>query len=294
MAYKHIINGDFITSNSIATNNSGGILDDNICVVSATEPSTFRKKIWLQKGKNLCDANGGAINCMLSNSDGKTMSAATNIWVSDYIPVRPNTQYLMSSNGSGVYVRSFFYTANKDFITTQAANLSFTTSSSTYYVRLQFDRSTYSTKLQLEQNSSVTTYEAYIEPKYYVLNNNNVYEELNINNEKEIYSTGETIVGTWIDGKPIYRKVIKGTTGSTSGQDTALFNVSSLALNLDKLIKLDGMVYGTESISANYYYASNNYGCLYYNATNKNVYCKQTKYLNVEIIVHIEYTKTTD
>ena len=25
---------------------------------------------------------------------------------------------------------------------------------------------------------------------------------------KEVYSTDETVIGTWIDGKPIYRKVI--------------------------------------------------------------------------------------
>lgn len=288
MAYKHILNGDYITSNSIATNNSGGVLDDNICVVSATEPSTFRKKIWIQKGKNLCDANGGAMNCMLSNSDGKTMSAATNIWVSDYISVRPNTQYLMSSNGSGVYVRSFFYNADKDFISTQAANLSFTTSSSTYYVRLQFDRSTYSTNLQLEQNSSVTTYEAYIEPKYYVLNNNNVYEELNRNKEKEIYSTGETIVGTWIDGKPIYRKVIEFTVTS-SWQGIGSFS------NISNFIKVSAVRKGASSGNIYPYHAdSNNYAYFYIPTNKTSIYLASAGETNITNLLIVEYTKSTD
>lgn len=35
-------------------------------------------------------------------------------------------------------------------------------------------------------------------------------------NEDEIYSTEEIKIGTWIDGKPLYRKVIESTTFTTS------------------------------------------------------------------------------
>lgn len=61
--------------------------------------------------------------------------------------------------------------------------------------------------LQLEQGSKATSYEAYIEPQIFVRNSNGVYEEFTKKSE-EVYSTEEQVIGTWIDGKPLYRKTI--------------------------------------------------------------------------------------
>ena len=33
----------------------------------------------------------------------------------------------------------------------------------------------------------------------------------------DVYSTNETVIGTWIDGKPLYRRYFNFTTGSKSG-----------------------------------------------------------------------------
>ena len=64
--------------------------------------------------------------------------------------------------------------------------------------------------LQIEQGSSATTYNAYVEPNIYIKNSNELYDNFNIKNE-EVYSTEEQKIGTWIDGKPLYRKVISST-----------------------------------------------------------------------------------
>ena len=54
-----------------------------------------------------------------------------------------------------------------------------------------------------------------------------------------IYSTEETVCGTWIDGKPIYRKVITGITDAKSGTTGHLFaNVSDLSI--ERMIRLYG------------------------------------------------------
>lgn len=53
------------------------------------------------------------------------------------------------------------------------------------------------------------------------------------------YSTSETVVGWWIDGKPIYRKVLSGT--STSG----VKNVSIGGLNIDTIIKGEITIHNT-------------------------------------------------
>ena len=64
---------------------------------------------------------------------------------------------------------------------------------------------------------------------------------------KEIYSTGEKIVGTWIDGKPIYRKVISYTNSSTIGATGQVSNVniphgiSNLGTTIDLKLLIGGI-----------------------------------------------------
>lgn len=57
-------------------------------------------------------------------------------------------------------------------------------------------------------------------------------------NSKEVYSFDEIEIGTWVDGKPIYRKVISGKLANDSG-DNLIF-ASILDLKIDRLISLNG------------------------------------------------------
>ena len=59
------------------------------------------------------------------------------------------------------------------------------------------------------------------------------YEE--VEDKGEIYSTEEQIVGTWIDGKPIYKKTINFTTTAV-GKHTITHNIS----DLENVIKVEG------------------------------------------------------
>lgn len=61
--------------------------------------------------------------------------------------------------------------------------------------------------------------------------NNNVYTLDDYLKMGSIYSTNEVVIGRWIDGKPIYRKVVStiGLTGSTK---------KSIAYNIDNLDKI--------------------------------------------------------
>lgn len=104
------------------------------------------------------------------------------------------------------------------------------------------------------------------------------------------YSTNETVVGKWINNKPIYRKVVTGTTTS-SGNDT---NVTTIS-NLDILLNIYGGI-----IANNYfnpiglYTSSTNYvsGYAYQNGS---VSLRHTdNYQNKDYYCIIEYTKTTD
>lgn len=81
--------------------------------------------------------------------------------------------------------------------------------------------------MQIEQGSKATKYEAYIEPKIYIKNSNDVYEEF-IKKSEEVYSTGEQKIGTWVDGKPLYRKVISSTLPKVTTEDVGVMKTVSI------------------------------------------------------------------
>lgn len=57
-------------------------------------------------------------------------------------------------------------------------------------------------------------------------------------NSKDVYSYDEIEIGTWVDGKPIYRKVIAGKLAKDSGNGIVFANVSDL--KIDKVVDLYG------------------------------------------------------
>lgn len=53
---------------------------------------------------------------------------------------------------------------------------------------------------------------------------------------KNNYSTEERVIGEWIDGKPIYRKVIEGITDESGGMQLGIIT------NIDNLINIYGYI----------------------------------------------------
>ena len=66
------------------------------------------------------------------------------------------------------------------------------------------------------------------------------------------YSTTATAIGTWYDGKTIYRKVLTGTTGPT-GNETYPYNINSISVPInetcDIIINISGIVKNQSSIT---------------------------------------------
>jgi hypothetical protein len=63
------------------------------------------------------------------------------------------------------------------------------------------------------------------------------------NNSLQQYSTDEIVIGTWTDGKPIYRKVLTGTTLS-NGSNSAYIPIGT---TIDSLVRLDEYMYANQS-----------------------------------------------
>lgn len=63
---------------------------------------------------------------------------------------------------------------------------------------------------------------------------NIVDDNIPVVNDTSLYSTEERIIGTWIDGKPIYRKTMTCTFNCTANQWTNVLNIASM--NIKQLI----------------------------------------------------------
>ena len=107
------------------------------------------------------------------------------------------------------------------------------------------------------------------------------------------YSTEEKVIGTWIDGKPLYRKVI---TNLKSPSQKDVWKDIYVESNADMLMVEKLLIYYSDDkiLELNYYSGA---GILY--AINKNaiqlyIYTNELAYGNKDLLLIVNYTKTTD
>ena len=105
------------------------------------------------------------------------------------------------------------------------------------------------------------------------------------------YSTTEEVVGTWIDGKPIYRKVVQG---NITSKDQSLFVVNA---NVETMISIRGY----DSPDGIYYFPFNytqngtTQKAIFYKKDTDTIEFRSNSYNSGEVfVVILEYTKTTD
>lgn len=110
--------------------------------------------------------------------------------------------------------------------------------------------------------------------------------------ENQIYSTDETVIGTWIDGKPIYRKVFSLNKKVSEGED---ISTGCKLDNVDILISLS--MYADDFWGNRWVSDIHNGNPIYLtpdNYINVGAYSgSRDFYYNIHMII-AEYTKTTD
>lgn len=106
---------------------------------------------------------------------------------------------------------------------------------------------------------------------------------------ENVYSTEEHRIGTWIDGKPLYRRVLHGVTGS-SLYDTVIANDKNIAT----IVNSFGTLRYTDG--PNYAIIPSDYTQIfyYYETGDIAIWINTSAYFNKDVTVVIEYTKTTD
>lgn len=126
--------------------------------------------------------------------------------------------------------------------------------------------------------------------------NNNDDELITINTKltnATTYSTDEIRVGTWINSKPIYRKVIANEVDMTNGSEISLNSVS----DMDNLVSIQSKeVKATDNFVFynNYYDSSTNKFNLFHYISRNSLYLYAGSGIHYTVTVTIEYTKTTD
>ena len=297
---------------------------EGLVVVSPTEPTGDNKNnVWFKKGKNLFDAykylyirRNTSESYQINNSNSISVSGTNMSWsrisftISNLIP---NTPYIISSlitntsqHNAGIVVA--IGSTEKQSTSSESnvrLRVPFTTDSSgkiTINLFSNWSSSNLSetivyNNLQLEQSSVITDYEAYIEPEIYTRNDNEVYEKFDMK-QNEIYSISETKIGTWIDGKSLYRKVIPFSPDADSNTVSIAHGIS----NLGVVIKCYGRFQSYSSnrlIPQQYYTLDPQFVVSPYSISSTNIEIGYGNWFKTSgnatnCYIIVEYTKTTD
>ena len=206
--------------------------EEDKVIVSATEPTGVnRKKVWFKKGKNLSNINSfNSVNTLQNTFIIKSKVVAnsyiiislTKSRISD-TTITNNIIYGISKiklyNKSDVLLNTIVGKTFSNF-TSGSINVEekITIPADCDYIVVDCSNNngdnnynTSVTDIMIEQNTVKTTYEAYIEPEIYILNNNNVYEKMYSNSIIE-------------NGSNSYFKYIKFSDGTLIQYGTMIFN----------------------------------------------------------------------
>ena len=110
----------------------------------------------------------------------------------------------------------------------------------------------------------------------------------------ESYSTTEQVIGTWTDGKPLYRKTFISTSPSASATpaDVATIESTFIIHSLAGILRSSS----TSEVVINEWAGDANTFCRAwrYSDTSIRMNCKNANYLSKPIEITITYTKSTD
>ena len=215
--------------------------------ISPEEPTT-QEKVWIQKGKNLFDKNTVANGYRLS-SDGKPYAEDSGVFLSDFIEVEPGKTYA-TNWAVNIMEAVAFYDTNKNFLIRHTEGTSFEVTSAKYMRICGYQNNV----------ATMSVEEGAITPKKIHTKTDNGYEEFYNEKNREVYSTGEQRIGTWIDGKPLYRKVLQGVLDGTYTENGLFYswislNVGHLGIVTDLRVsapssKAEGRVYTSSGSSS--------------------------------------------
>lgn len=230
--------------------NVPNINDLNNVVISATEPTTG-EEVWIQKGKNLFNINN------LSLKTGSVDKVLGTITVNQYNNSSHQTLKNLAPDlvAGKTYIISANTTSNERFVYLEGSKSTWKYGTPRTITQEELDnvvifygkyQSTDTVviseiQIELEQGETATSYEPYVDKKIYTKNGNGDYEEFYNETNREVYSTSEQRIGTWL-GKPLYRKVKVFTPTEKNANFGGIGE-----LHVERVISAKGMAYRPSS-----------------------------------------------
>lgn len=220
-------------------------IEKSAVVVSPTQPTT-NEKVWFKKGKNLFNKDDFiSRESYIDGSNGKITSflGHTKLLIVEIAGGQDYTISKMVSQIFRVGTTSEFpadgVTVNNLKINNTGTSITISAGKSEKYLVCYYynaDNESLSTSeieatIQIEANSTATSYESYIEPTVLV-KKGSIFEEFILKNEKK-YSVTEQAIGTWINGKTLYRKIINVTCPSTNQNGTYVNSTTKITDNIE-------------------------------------------------------------
>ena len=118
-------------------------------------------------------------------------------------------------------------------------------------------------------------------------NKSSMVNSINEVNNKFNYSTEEQVIGKWINGKPLYRKIVSGNVPQSDQYPTVATGIT----NLDKVVSISVVLaYGDNR----QYFSSERYNNYYLSKENDNKITIVAPDVEGDATFTIYYTKTTD
>ena len=104
--------------------------------------------------------------------------------------------------------------------------------------------------------------------------------------------------GTWIDGKPIYRRIIQSSFPTILDGQYAYRSINITSYNISKITSINAVaMFGSSYSPVPFSYVSGTYvmTCdVFYDGTFLRIRGNSSGWSNAEVITTLEYTKTTD
>ena len=280
---------------SINVDDESFILTSDLVSVGANQPSDG-KRVWFKKTNNIANPQNVNLGKTLGTT-GALLTSGTRTTIYQ-IPIKPNTQYAFSVASNYQVGNFFYYKADKTYLSQVGGNWEnskiATTPSNAYYISFATRTTSDATMttsdldnlhIQIEEGSSATNYVPFEKGIYA---NNEQWYNTNINE----YSTTEQVIGKWLNGETLYRKVIDfGAMPNATSKD-----VAHGITNLSRIITYNAiMSNGSTNFPIPIAQPSNTSLTAYAYVTNTNVHMETTtNRSSYTAFVILEYTKTTD
>lgn len=186
------------------------------------------EEVWIQKSKNLFNINGnvnisgaGGGQTSLNTVSGNVLTSNVNTYSTHNVGQKftnlngktftVSAKILSVGTGTDGYTAIYDNNVLKKGLSVQAGQtVTLTYTGTTDNIVVGFATASGEgaqfTDIQVEIGNTATDYEPYVVKKIYTKNDKG-YEEF-YNGEENIYSQEERRIGTWVNGKPLYRKMI--------------------------------------------------------------------------------------